>query len=200
MRTYNDQNSRENFNSIILLLQSSPLSSSISRSLAAMSQVTKHNKEGKHGKNIEKNFVWTEEEVILLLHEIIDYKTSTEAAGLDWETIKSKYEEITERFQERYPKEGNGANEQEFPNFRNPKVIGKDRVIPKIKRIKASFRKAVDSGRRSRGGRVVSALYKECIEIWGGSPAVDSFSGGIESCSLSNSRDNSWPGDISATP
>ena len=83
-----------------------------------MSEVTKHSKEGQNGKNIEKSFVWTEE-VILLLHVILDYKTSTAAAGLDWETIKGKYEEITELFQERYPKEGSSANEQEFPNFRH---------------------------------------------------------------------------------
>ena len=63
-----------------------------------------------------------------------------------------------ERFREKHPKEGSGVSEQEFPNFRNLNVIGKDRIIPKIKRIKASFRKAVVSGRRSGGDRVVSAL------------------------------------------
>ena len=61
-----------------------------------------------------------------------------------------------ERFREKHPKEGSGVSEQEFPNFRNLNVIGKDRIIPKIKRIKASFRKV--SGRRSGGDRVVSAL------------------------------------------
>ena len=81
-----------------------------------------------------------------------------------------------ERFQEKYPKEGSGVSEQEFPNFRNLNVIGKDMIIPKIKRIKASFCKAIGSGRMSGGGRVVSALYKESIEIWAGSQAVENFS------------------------
>ena len=172
-----------------------------------MSQVTKHKKDGKM-ERISKKISYGRKKKSFFCCIYIDYKTSTAAAGLDWETSKSKYEEITECFQERYPKGGSGANEQEFPNCRNPKVIGNDRVIPKIMRIKASFRKAVEEERRRGGeeerrrggGRVVSAFYKECIEIWGGSPAVDSFSGGIESSSLSSSCDNCWPGDISATP
>ena len=49
-----------------------------------------------------------------------------------------------------------------------------------VKRLKANFRKAVGSGRRSGGGKIVIGLYNERCEIWGGSPAVESISFGIE--------------------
>ena len=59
-------------------------------------------------------------------------------------------------------------------------MFTKERLLHKLKRIKLSFRKAVDSGRRSGGGRVVMALYDECYEVWAGSPAVESLDHGIE--------------------
>ena len=64
-----------------------------------MSKNVGQSKEGKKGKTVEKSFSLTEEEITLLLHVIIDYKMRWAADGLGWETIKSKYEEIAERFQ-----------------------------------------------------------------------------------------------------
>ena len=46
-----------------------------------------------------KTFSWTDEETSLLLQVVIDYKASKTATGLDWETVKNRYEDITERFQ-----------------------------------------------------------------------------------------------------
>ena len=57
-------------------------------------------------------------------------------------------------------------------------------MAAKIKKIKTSFRKAVDSGRRSGGGRVTYALYNECYEVWAGCPAVESLEDGVESSSM----------------
>ena len=53
-----------------------------------------------------KTFSWTDEETSLLLQVVIDYKASKTATGLDWETVKNRYEDITERFQAQYPREG----------------------------------------------------------------------------------------------
>lgn len=136
------------------------------------------------GKKATKAFSWTDEECALLLHVIIDYKASKSAQGLDWDTIKNKYEEITARLQDRYPKENSGVSAEEFPNCADPTVLRKDRIMAKVKRVKGNFRKAVDSARRSGGGRVVLALYDECNEIWAGSPAVESIYEGIESSIL----------------
>ena len=143
-------------------------------------------------KKAYKNFTLKDEETALLLQVIIDYKSSKAALGLDWESVKSKYEDLCDRLQSRYPKENSGVDEQKYPNCSNPSVISRDKIIPKIKRIKMQFRKAVDSGRRSGGGRVVLSLYDECSEIWGGCPAVESLSNGIESSSMGISYTSSF--------
>ena len=43
------------------------------------------------------------------------------------------------------------------------------------------YRQAVDSGRKSGHGRVVSLYYETCPAIWGGSPATDQLEIGLES-------------------
>ena len=136
-----------------------------------------------------KTFSWTDEETSLLLQVVIDYKASKTATGLDWETVKNRYEDITERFQVQYPREGADANMEEYPNFADPSKITKERIIARLKRIKLNFRKAIDSGRRSGGGRVVLALYDECNDVWGGSPAVESIDHGIESSITTDETD-----------
>ena len=57
----------------------------------------------------------------------------------------------------------------------------KARIISKIKGIRVKYRRAVDSGRRSGGGRVVATFYNACESIWGGCPAVETINGGIKS-------------------
>ena len=138
-------------------------------------------------RNSRREFNWTEEEVSLLLQVIIDYKGTKMAQGLDWETVKAKYEEITEQFHLHYPKENNDVNVKGYPAIADPTVILKDRIVTKIKRIRNMFRKAVDSGRKSGGGRVIFAFFKECEEIWSGSPAVHCIENGIQSSFSSTS-------------
>ena len=53
--------------------------------------------------------MWTDKETALLVQVVIDYKASQSVDGNDWETIKNKYKEITEKFQSRYPKRENGV-------------------------------------------------------------------------------------------
>ena len=140
----------------------------------------------KKAKSIEerdKTFSWTDDELSLLLKVVIDYKAYQASNGKDWETVKRKYEDIIERFLERYPSEISDASQvaNKYPNGRDKSVFTKERVVSKIKKIKLGFRKAIDSGRRSGGGRVVTQLYDECLEIWSGSPAVESMKSGLES-------------------
>ena len=119
--------------------------------------------------------------------------------GVVWKTIKRKYDDIAERFQNAYPRADSGVSSEDFPNCENPKAIGKERIIPQVKRIKTAFRKAVNSGCKSGGGRVIADLYNEYQEIWGGSPAVKSFAAGMESSLLGHdtaeSIDNSTSQD-----
>ena len=144
-------------------------------------------KKGRSTEQHTSNFTWTDDELSLLLHVIMDYKTEKSSLGVDWDTVKAKYDNILDKFIENYPKVKNEA----YPNSDTlTSVFTKERIIAKIKRIKLCFRKAIDSGRRSGGGKVVTVLYDECCEIWSGSPAVIAIPNGLES-----SRDDSVNSD-----
>ena len=98
-------------------------------------------------KVVDKNFIWTEEETALLMKVVLDYKAAKFSLGLDWETIRNRYEELVERLKENYPSDLTEG----YPNVGKTDVFTKERLLRKLKRIKLSFRKAVDSGRRSGG-------------------------------------------------
>ena len=55
----------------------------------------------KHGGR--KNFMWSDEEINSLLHVVIDYKAGKAGEEVDWETVRSKYEDVTKMFLEKYP-------------------------------------------------------------------------------------------------
>ena len=59
-----------------------------------------------------------------------------------------------------------------------------------MKRIKFGYRKAVDSGRRSGGGRVVTILFDKCAELWSGCLAVEAMDNGIETAEEIPGDDN----------
>ena len=120
----------------------------------------------------KNNFVWTDQETSLLVQVVIDFKASKALDGIDWETIKNKYNEISEKFQDRYPKSSGAVNRSEYQHCDNPNILSKERIATKLKRLKTNFRKAIDSGRKSGGGWIVLGLYDECYQIWAGSPAV----------------------------
>ena len=41
----------------------------------------------------DKSFSWTDEETALMMRIVIDYKAFKSQLGLDWETVKNKYEQ-----------------------------------------------------------------------------------------------------------
>ena len=59
--------------------------------------------------------------------------------------------------------------------------ITKEKVTTKIKALRKGFKKALDSNRKSGGGRTVATIYKACSDIWGGCPSVKSVEGGLDS-------------------
>ena len=143
------------------------------------------------------NFVWTDEEVTPLLSVVNDFKTQKAAEGLDWRSIKNKYEDLTKQYIERYPKSATS----EFPKSTEcAKLFTKERLCSKLKRIQSGFKKPIDSGRRSGGGRIVTTFYEECCAIWGGSPTVECTNNGIESCRQQEVEEqgNSTPADDTA--
>ena len=52
--------------------------------------------------------------------------------------------------------------------------------IPSIKQIRASYRKALDTGRQGGGVRIVAIFYDLCSDIWSESPVTDSIQDGLE--------------------
>lgn len=88
----------------------------------------------------------------------------------------------------------------QFPNSKDTSIFSKDKIIAKLKRIQFCYQKAVDSGRQSRGGRVVTILFDECMELWSRYPAVEVMDNGIETMEEipgSENPDRSESGPIS---
>lgn len=127
--------------------------------------------------NKKEEFSWTDDEVQLLLEAILAFKSTCEYEGISWESVKSKYQKIADIFIERYPTDSS----EEFPRGSCLHQLTKERMAAKIKRIRGNYKKAVDAGRRSGGGRIVLTFYDLCDRIWGGSPAVQSIDGAIDS-------------------
>jgi len=48
----------------------------------------------------DKKFTWSDEEINLLLHIVVDYKAGKAEEGVDWLTVRSKYEDATKMFLE----------------------------------------------------------------------------------------------------
>ena len=78
----------------------------------------------------DKNFMRTEVEINLLLDVVLDYRVGKAGQEVDWQTVRSKYEDITKVFLEKYP-----DNDEE--NFlRGAEAAGslnKDRIRNKLK-------------------------------------------------------------------
>eukprot|EP00112_Aurelia_sp_Birch-Aquarium-sp1_P018810 Seg4545.3 transcript_id=Seg4545.3/GoldUCD/mRNA.D3Y31 product="hypothetical protein" protein_id=Seg4545.3/GoldUCD/D3Y31 len=131
----------------------------------------------------EDAFIWTDNEVELLLECVKVFASDCLFEGKDWEGIKSKYDKIRGLFRERYPKVNNNECEidEEFPKSLPLDTITKERIAAKVKNLRKNYKKAVDLGKRSGGGRIVMTYYDLCNDIWAGAPATRSIEGGIDS-------------------
>ena len=79
-----------------------------------------------------KNFMRTEVEINLLLDVVLDHRVGKAGEEVDWQTVRSKYEDITKVFLEKYP--DNAYDEENFP--RGAEAAGslnKDRIRNKLK-------------------------------------------------------------------
>ena len=118
--------------------------------------------------------LWEEDEVELLLSSVIEYKSQRTMAGIDWESVRSKYQDILRIYLDNVPSSEASFEYGKF--FPHGKKMTKDTVVTKIKAIRLKYREAVDNGRRSGHGRVVHLFEK----IWGGSPATEQIPAGID--------------------
>ncbi|XP_033991287.1 uncharacterized protein LOC117486824 [Trematomus bernacchii] len=137
-------------------------------------------------------FSWTDDEVELLLHVTLEYKTTKIQDNVDWESCKPKYIEIGDLFQAQYPRT---PTEKDFPHEKNS--ITQGQLTAKLKQVRIKYRQAVDLGRRSGQGRVVYMFFELCEQIWGGSPAMHPHSSGVETGDLLDMEESS-PGPSSS--
>ena len=72
-------------------------------------------------------FVWTDNEVEMLLRLTLDYKASKFQESVDWESCQSKYTNITTSFRAQYPRE----LREDFPH--DTMTISKTQVTTKLK-------------------------------------------------------------------
>ena len=103
----------------------------------------------------DNSFSWSEKDIEIMLEAAIEYKSQCEFKGIDWQSVKTKYIHIATLM------------------AKKEVDITKERVAAKMKSISKGYRKAIDSGKRSGGGRVVTMYYDSCRELWKGSPAVN---------------------------
>ena len=66
----------------------------------------------------------------LILESVNQYRCKREYEGINWESVRFKYERIQEIFIESCPK--NSVESKEFPVLENPEMISKDRVAAKF--------------------------------------------------------------------
>lgn len=145
-------------------------------------------------------FIWTDDEVELLLKITLEYKTSKAAENTDWESCPSKYGDLLDMFNNQYPSPENAEKiGKEYPHKMGD--LSKSVLTSKLKMIRKKFREAVDSGRKSGHGRVVLLYFEVCQEIWGGSPATTTIAGGVETSEIDGlsekSESESTEGDSS---
>ena len=145
-----------------------------------MAKTTKKKATGKESEHL----TWTDDEVELLLKVTNEFKVKKAASNIDWESVQSKYSDITNELKEQLPstpEERGAANAmgKDYPH--KPGDITKIIVTTKLKAIRTKYRQALDNGRRSGHGRVVLLFFELCEQIWGGSPATATIPCGIES-------------------
>ena len=113
----------------------------------------------------KSNVNWTDGEIELLLEITLDYKNEKSAERLEWDGIRNRYDDITERFQKAYEKKA--PNDPNFPHVSDFSMFTKAIVIAKTKRMKQNYKAAKDAKNKSGHGRVMFKFIDLCDEIWG---------------------------------
>ena len=73
----------------------------------------------------KSNLTWTPSETLLLLDVASEYKVNKMLNGIDWETCRSRYDEILKDFIEKYKEhtcDGNNHT-QDFPMHSNLEIF-----------------------------------------------------------------------------
>ena len=113
----------------------------------------------------------------------IEYKADRGYGGADSESVRNKYEQIQEKIIQQYSINSTDG----FSNSENAEqTLTVKRIGGKLKTIRTNLKKAVDTNKRSSGGRVVITFYRLCEKLWSGSPAITSIENSIDTFSSTN--------------
>ena len=150
-------------------------------------------------------WLWTNEMVKHLIDCVKEYKSTCEFNSIDFNSDKVKlYDEVRKAMALLYeesdfgPKEVSAPqkpvkemNDDEYKVYKSvadkeKQIIknGYKRIKEKLKSIRQDYSKAVISGTRSGSGKIVSQHFDELASIWGGSPATEPLSFGIDSSEI----------------
>ena len=85
--------------------------------------------------------------------------------GVDWESVKTMYDNILALMRSELPATEEEAKEltKDYPHTKEEKT--KKVLSAKLKAIRGKFREAVDSGRQSGHERVVLLYYELCERV-----------------------------------
>ena len=111
----------------------------------------------------QKDFKWTDDEAELLLSVTLDYKAKKAAENVDWESVKSKYDDILVMMQAEMPAEKTERPIKDYPHLKSETT--RALLSTKLKNMRQRYRQAVDSDQKSGHGRVVLLYYETCQAI-----------------------------------
>ena len=87
----------------------------------------------KNGKASDLN--WTDDKIQLLLEVCFDFKVESDYEGVNWESKRTKYEQIKSKFCEQYPE----VEVEKFPRSNDLDWITKERVSAKLMSTRTNF-------------------------------------------------------------
>ena len=68
---------------------------------------------------MDRRRVWTDDECELLLSVTLQYKVQKSSEGIDWESVRSKYDDILVLFREALPPTPEESCGKEYPHERD---------------------------------------------------------------------------------
>ena len=82
----------------------------------------------------DTHLVWTDDKVQLILETTSDFKAKNAYAGVDWESINDKYENIRETFASNLPRHTGSEERAHSTDF-----FTTESIASKIKQIRAKY-------------------------------------------------------------
>ena len=160
-----------------------------------MADKTKVKSKGGDGSKAKENKRWIfdDDMTASLVESLKNYKADKEDKGIDFEgDLVKLYGDIREVMAAKYDetnfgpvqlhasetdvndmsKEDYKAFKEKFDKEQKLIKLGYERIKAKIKKIRASFQKAVLEGTRSGSGKVIKEHWDALIQIWGGAPGT----------------------------